>query len=139
MPGRILLRTSSSASAASSFASRMRSISWSVLIVRASTSSGVASTRFGNESNQAAVYVVVVALHQQEVRQVEDVVGRADDERVDVLLCHQLANARELRLVASPTHAAGATMTSRCPSRSRNLVIRSPHAWSAGASTSSAP
>ena len=48
----------------------------------------------------------VVALHAPEVRQVEDVVGRADDERVELVLGHQRANAVELRVVARPAHGA---------------------------------
>ena len=48
----------------------------------------------------------VVPLHPPEVRQVEDVVGRADDERVELLLGHQLAHAAELGVVARPAHAA---------------------------------
>ena len=46
----------------------------------------------------------VVALHPPEVRQVEDVVGRADDERVEAALAHQRADAVELRVVARPAH-----------------------------------
>src|SRR5206468_6780240 len=51
----------------------------------------------------------VVALHREEVREVQDVVGRADDERVDVLLGHQRADALELRVVARPAHPASLT------------------------------
>src|SRR4029079_19058746 len=46
----------------------------------------------------------VVALHAPEVRQVEDVVGRAHDERIEVALGHQRADALELRVVALPAH-----------------------------------
>ena len=47
----------------------------------------------------------VVALHAPEVRQVEDVVGRADDERVELRLGHERAHALELRVVPRPGHA----------------------------------
>ncbi len=48
----------------------------------------------------------VVALHAPEVRQVEDVVGRADDERVEIVLAHQGLHSIDLRLVALPTQPA---------------------------------
>ena len=48
----------------------------------------------------------VVALHPPEVRQVENVVGRADDECVEVVLGHQRADAVELCVVARPGHAS---------------------------------
>ena len=48
----------------------------------------------------------VVPLHAPEVRQVEDVVGRADDERVELVLGHERAHALELRVVPRPGHAA---------------------------------
>jgi hypothetical protein len=44
----------------------------------------------------------VVALHPPEVRQVEDVVRRAHDERVEPLVRQQGADAIELRVVARP-------------------------------------
>ncbi len=47
----------------------------------------------------------VVALHPPEVRQVEDVVGRANDEHIELLLGHQLPHAVELGVVARPAHA----------------------------------
>ena len=47
----------------------------------------------------------VVPLHPPEVRQVEDVVGRPHDERVELVLGHERANALELRVVARPAHA----------------------------------
>ena len=47
----------------------------------------------------------VVALHPPEVRQVEDVVGRAGNEHVELLVGHQRAHAVELRVVARPAHA----------------------------------
>ena len=46
----------------------------------------------------------VVALHPPEVREIEDVVGRADHERVELLLGHQRAHALELRVVSRPGH-----------------------------------
>ena len=46
----------------------------------------------------------VVALHAPEVRQVEDVVRRADDERVELALVHERTHAVELRVVARPRH-----------------------------------
>src|SRR5581483_8245323 len=46
----------------------------------------------------------VVALHPPEVGQVEDVVGRADDERVEPVLVHQRTHALELRVVPRPGH-----------------------------------
>ena len=46
----------------------------------------------------------VVSLHSPEVRQVEDVVGRAHDERVELVLGHERAHALELRVVARPAH-----------------------------------
>ncbi len=46
----------------------------------------------------------VVPLHPPEVREVEDVVGRADDERVELVLGHERAHALELRVVARPAH-----------------------------------
>ena len=48
----------------------------------------------------------IEALHSPEVREVEDVVGRADDERVELLLGHERADALELRVVARPAHIA---------------------------------
>ena len=57
----------------------------------------------------------VVALHAPEVRQVEDVVGRAHDERVELPLGHERAHAIELRVVARPGHNASSQQTS--PSR----------------------
>src|SRR5205823_14722056 len=47
----------------------------------------------------------VVALHAPVVGEVEDVVGRADDERVELALDHQRAHPLELRVVARPRHA----------------------------------
>ena len=46
----------------------------------------------------------VPALHPPEVRQVQDVVRRAGDDRVEPLLTHQGANAIELGVVAGPGH-----------------------------------
>src|SRR6185312_406400 len=46
----------------------------------------------------------VIALHPPEIRQVEHVVGRADDERIQVVLRHQRADAVEFRVVARPAH-----------------------------------
>ena len=46
----------------------------------------------------------LVALHAPEVAQVEDVVRRPHDQRVELLLDHQRANALELRLVPRPAH-----------------------------------
>jgi hypothetical protein len=46
----------------------------------------------------------VVAFHAPEVRQVEDVVGRAHDERVHPALGHQGPHALELRVVPRPAH-----------------------------------
>ena len=46
----------------------------------------------------------VVALHAPEVRQVEDVVGRSHDERVEPALAHERAHAVELRVVPRPAH-----------------------------------
>jgi hypothetical protein len=51
----------------------------------------------------------VVALHAPEVREVEDVVGRADDQRVELRLRHERADAVELRVVARPGHASDLT------------------------------
>ena len=45
-----------------------------------------------------------VALHAPEVRQVEDVVGSPDDQRVELLLGHQRPDALELRVVPLPRH-----------------------------------
>jgi hypothetical protein len=47
----------------------------------------------------------VVPLHRQKVGEVEDVVGGAHDQRVEVLLGHERANALELRVVARPAHS----------------------------------
>ena len=46
----------------------------------------------------------LVALHAPEVRQVENVVGRADDQRVEAFFRHQRTHALELRVVAGPAH-----------------------------------
>ena len=46
----------------------------------------------------------VVALHAQVVGEIEDVVGRADDEGVEVLLDHRGSEAIQLRIVAGPGH-----------------------------------
>ena len=46
----------------------------------------------------------VVALHPPEVRQVEDVVRRPHDERIEPFLCHQRLNTVELGVVARPAH-----------------------------------
>ena len=48
----------------------------------------------------------VVALHPPEVREIENVVGGADDERVEVLLGHQPLDPIELELVVRPAHNA---------------------------------
>ncbi len=48
----------------------------------------------------------VVPLHPPEVRQVDDVVGRAHDERVEPALAHERAHALELRVVPRPGHGA---------------------------------
>ena len=45
-----------------------------------------------------------VPLHAPEVREVENVVGRAHDERVEPVLGHQGTDALELRLVSLPGH-----------------------------------
>ena len=47
----------------------------------------------------------VVPLHPPEVRQVEDVVGCAHDERIELLLGHQRAHALELGVVPGPAHS----------------------------------
>src|SRR5262249_53628861 len=47
----------------------------------------------------------VVALHAPIVGKIEDVVGRADNERVDFLFFQQRADAAELLLVNGPRHA----------------------------------
>ena len=62
----------------------------------------------------------VVALHPPEVRQVEDVVGRADDERVEPLVRHQRTHALELRVVARPGHRSASTII-RISSRNRTV------------------
>ncbi len=59
----------------------------------------------------------VVALHPPEVGEVEDVVGRADDERVQPTFVHQLAHPIELGVVARPGHASGASSHTVLPSR----------------------
>ena len=46
----------------------------------------------------------VIALHTPEVGQVEDGVGRAHDERVELTLRHERAHARQLGLVTPPDH-----------------------------------
>src|SRR6266852_5313516 len=46
----------------------------------------------------------VVALHAPEVREIEDVVGSADDERVETLVRHERADTLELLLVVRPGH-----------------------------------
>ena len=46
----------------------------------------------------------VVALHAPEVREVQNVVRSADNERVDPLVRHEPADADELRVVARPAH-----------------------------------
>ena len=48
----------------------------------------------------------VVPLHSPEVREVEDVVGCADHERVELFLCHERADALQLRVVSWPAHLA---------------------------------
>ncbi len=80
----------------------------------------------------------VIALHAPEVRQVEDVVGGPDDERVQLLLAHQRAHSLELRVVPGPAHSFAPTW-SRWPFGSTKVHILSPHGWSVGGSTSSAP
>ena len=84
----------------------------------------------------------VVALHPPEVRQVEDVVGRADDERVEPFLRHQRAHAVELRVVAGPAHddrhGPGAVSSAdTCASvgyrRPRGRRVEKPHpGWGCG-------
>ena len=68
----------------------------------------------------------VVALHPPEVRQVEDVVGRADDERVQPAVAHQRAHAVELRVVARPGHACGASSHTTLSSRVTTRPIPEP-------------
>ena len=51
----------------------------------------------------------VPALHAPEVRQVEDVVGRARDDRVDPLPGHQRPHPVELRVVPRPRHSGHQT------------------------------
>ena len=46
----------------------------------------------------------VIALHGPVVREIEDVVGRADDERVQIPVGHQAADAVELGAVRRPAH-----------------------------------
>ncbi len=60
----------------------------------------------------------VVALHREVVREVEDVVRGAHDERVQLLVGHQGAYARELLVVARPGHPVippGAAVARRGP------------------------
>src|SRR5439155_20663624 len=57
----------------------------------------------------------VIALHGPVVRQVEHVVGRADDEGVEVLVGHGPADAVELRVVARPAHRLVTTFTGSSP------------------------
>ena len=81
-------------------------------VVRPRHTSGVVERRFEREQGRLAFAREdddVVALHREEVREIEDVVGRADDERVDVLLAHERTHALELRVVARPAHPASLT------------------------------
>ena len=67
----------------------------------------------------------VVALHPPEVRQVEDVVGSADDEGVEVALRHQRPDAIELGVVPLPAHSADHQRTRRAPARRAPPATRS--------------
>ena len=74
-------------------------------VVRPGRARGVLLRRLDRDQHRLALAredAGVVALHPPEVRQVEDVVGRADDERIELLLRHQRADAVELRVVAGP-------------------------------------
>jgi hypothetical protein len=62
----------------------------------------------------------LVALHAPEVGQVEDVVGRADDERVEPFLHHQRADVVELGVVSRPAHEEIVTL----PARPRHPRVR---------------
>ena len=71
---------------------------------RPRASSAEASRQISTGSPSRGNTTRVVALHPPEVRQVEDVVRRADDDRVELLLGHERADALELRVVAGPGH-----------------------------------
>jgi hypothetical protein len=68
---------------------------------------GILGRRLETDEHRLAVAredAGIVALHAPEVREVENVVGSADDERVDPVVRHEPANAVELRVVAGPAH-----------------------------------
>ena len=64
----------------------------------------------------------VVALHAPEVRQVEDVVGSADDERVEPSVAHQRADPVELRVVARPAHRRPSALRRSHPRAARGAA-----------------
>ena len=78
-------------------------------VLRPGRARGVLLRRLDRDQHRLALAredAGVVALHPPEVREVEDVVGRADDERVELCLRHELADAVELGVVARPGHGA---------------------------------
>jgi hypothetical protein len=79
----------------------------------ADSSSGILRRRLEADEGRLAFAredAGVVALHPPEVRQVEDVVRGADDERVEPAVAHQRADTVELRVVARPAHARVRTL-----------------------------
>ena len=70
----------------------------------------------------------VVALHAPEVRQVENVVGCPDNERVELVLDHQRPHAVELGGVACPAHAPSRL----CVSETQGMIGGLGTAWLRG-------
>ena len=85
----------------------------------------------------------VVALHPPEVRQVEDVVRRPDDERVEPALPHRRTDALELRVVPRPAQVLSPQGRTRgsggapCPSCHETTGLRSTPMRSISASITS--
>ena len=78
-------------------------------VVRPGGACGVLLRRLDRDQHRLALAredARVVALHAPEVREVEDVVRSADDERIELRLRHERADAVELDVVARPGHHA---------------------------------
>src|SRR5262249_34153866 len=96
-------------------------------VVRPGATSGVVGLRLEHDQRRIALAGGdddVVPLHAPVVREVDDVVRRPNDERVQVLLGHERADAVQLGVVPGPGH--GVTLSAR---KSRRRVDRRKPAW----------
>ena len=65
----------------------------------------------------------VISLHAPIIREIENIVGRAADQRGEILIFHQGANAIEFRFVYGPSHSRHCTESCSIPFNARSQVL----------------